>query len=403
VEFWFTNFDTAALEEQNQWYFERMQQQHGIEIQPDSFSYEDSRKKFLTGAQTGTPDLINGSLSHTGEYAKAGLIEPLTDRAEEMPWFDEFADGAIEACTYRGELYGLPMIGGGRVLLYRTDVLEEHGFEPPETMEDLIDIGTEISNSDSDMYGFLNTTKKGEVRAFQEFMTHVFQMTDGMFALDGESWTVLPSADQLGEILDYNYKRLYLGDGATPANPDARGSDWRSVDIGYLQGNHAMAEGGNWVWGFTDRAPDAEQATEILENTGAAKIPSAPGASDPRATWLGATPTMMNTHATDIDAAWTALREHASPEMISRYGEDSTKFVSPPMISSVESDITREDRSFLNESVQTGKSISFVSWGKPREAMLTAIQQVIYDRQGPYEAGTELHEKLVSMTEEFRV
>jgi ABC-type glycerol-3-phosphate transport system substrate-binding protein len=403
VEFWFTNFDNASLEEQNQWYFDRMQQQHGIDIKPDSFSYADSRKKFLTGAKTGTPDLLNGSLSHTGEYAKADLIEPLTDRVKQLDYYDEFADGALEACSYQGEIYGLPMIGGGRVLLYRTDVFESYGFEPPETMEELVEIGSEITKNEDGMTGFLNTTKKGEVRAFQEFMTHVFQMGEGLFSLDGDSWNVVLNGDELGEILDWFYARQYLGDGATPADPDARGSGWEAVDIGYLRGNHAMAEGGNWVWGFTERAPDADKAKEVLENTGAARIPAPPSASDPRSTWLGATPTMMSAYATDKEATWTALREHASPEMIRRYGEDSSKFISPPMIQSVDSAVTREDRSFLNESVKTGKSISFVSWGKPREAILSAIQQVVYDETDPYDAGTELRKRLSEMTQEFKM
>jgi ABC-type glycerol-3-phosphate transport system substrate-binding protein len=295
------------------------------------------------------------------------------------------------------------MIGGGRVLLYRTDVLDEYGFEPPETLKDLVEIGTEITKSEDGMYGFLNTTKQGQVRAFQEFMTHMFQMGDGVFALEDGEWSVTTTPDDIGKVFKWFYHDMYNGDGATPANPDARGSDWQAVDIGYLQGNHAMAEGGNWVWGFTDRAPDAEQAKEILENTGAAKIPNAPGAADPMSTWLGATPTMLSANSDAPEAAWTALREHASPTMIEKYGQTSSKFLGPPMITSLDSVYTREDRQFLNESVKTGKSISFVSWGKPREALYSEMQQVVYDRKDPFTAGEDLHAAFTEMTSEFKV
>jgi len=402
VEFWFTNFDNNAVSEANRWYFNRMGNEYNIQIKPSALSYEDMRKSFVTGAKTGTPDLLNGSLSQTGEYAKAGLIEPLTDRAEEMEWFGDFADGALNACSYQGELYGLPMIGGGRVLFYRTDILEEYGG-PPETLKDLIEIGSAISRDKDEMNGFLNTTNKGGVRAFQEFMSHMFQMGDGMFQLNGDSWEVVPDPDDIGQVFKKFYHDIYLGDGATPANPDARGSNWESVDIGYLRGQHAMGEGGNWWFGFADRAPDSDKAKEILQNTGAVKIPHASGAVDPRSTYLSATPTMMNTHSENKDAAWAALKEHASPTMIKKYGQNSEKFIGPPMITSLDSAYTRDDRQFINKSAETGKAISFVNWGKFRPALYTEMQNVIYDKKDPFQAAEDLYAASKEMVAEFRV
>jgi ABC-type glycerol-3-phosphate transport system substrate-binding protein len=402
VEFWFTNFDNDALDEQNQWYYDHMETEFNIDIVPSSPSYEDMRKSFVTGGETGTPDLLNGSLSQLGEYAKAGLVEPLTERAEQMEWYDDFAQGALNACKYNGDLYGLPMIGGGRVLFYRTDVLDEYGG-PPETMEELIEIGASISNERDDMEGFLNTTKSGGVRAFQEFMTHVFQLSDSMFERDGDTWTVGTSAEDLGKVFDWFYARMYQSDGSTPASPDALGSSWEAVDVGYLNGNQAMVEGGNWIFGFLDRAQDSSRAAEILENTGAAKIPNVPGAKDPKATMLGTTPTMLNANSDVTESAWTALREHASPTMLEKYGEDSSKFVGPPMITTLESAYTREDRQFLNESVNTGKAISFVNWGQFRPALYDEMQQVAYGKKDPYDAGEDLYAKSQEMAGEFKV
>lgn len=99
-------------------------------------------------------DVIGLDVIWIAEFARAGWLRPLNNLAEELP-MEDFLPGPIEACTYRDILYAIPWFTDAGLLYYRTDLLEEYGFEEPQTWDELQEIVITIRNDSPHLSGFL--------------------------------------------------------------------------------------------------------------------------------------------------------------------------------------------------------------------------------------------------------
>jgi len=77
------------------------------------------------------------------EFAAAGWAASLDDRFHEVER-GEFFDGAVAAASVQDGIYAVPLYLAGGMLYYRTDLLEEYGFEPPRTWPELVSQATII-------------------------------------------------------------------------------------------------------------------------------------------------------------------------------------------------------------------------------------------------------------------
>ena len=66
------------------------------------------------------------------EFAVAGWARALD---EQFPPVEQanFLAGPIQAGTYQGHIYGVPSRIDSGMLYYRVDLLDKHGFSPPQT------------------------------------------------------------------------------------------------------------------------------------------------------------------------------------------------------------------------------------------------------------------------------
>ena len=67
---------------------------------------------------------------------------------------DDLVPGLAEAGTVDGALYGMPWYAGVRSVVYRTDVFEKAGVEPPTTWDELVAAGEKIKAAEPDMIPF---------------------------------------------------------------------------------------------------------------------------------------------------------------------------------------------------------------------------------------------------------
>lgn len=401
VTHWSGFFDDPKAKAWVNWYKSEAKKEVKVNLQLSSFSYMDMRKKYLTGAKTGTPDIIEGVLSHVNEYAVAGLIDPITDRAEDLDYYDKFLQGGLDSVTWKGKLWALPMKGNGRTYFYRKDVFEEMGWEdgPAQKADEFLEQMSEITKSKDGMYGFHNTTKKGEVRAFQEWISHMYQHEDHVFELKDGKWTVTPSADTFGKVFKWFYADPYLNTDA--ANKEDRSTDWRANDVGYLNGKYACVPCGPWLLGMETEAKDPDEAKGVIKKTATAQLANAPGASDPAGTYLETEANMINANAKHKDKAWDALAVHASPESIKKIGKKDPSYLLPPPFSNVDSAIDSPDRKEIKTAFKKGKGLAFISWGKPRDSLYNEMQQVIYGKKDPFKAGKDLRSEYMEIAKEM--
>lgn len=109
------------------------------------------------------------------EFAAAGWAADLGElfRVEDRA---DFFRGAMDACTIRGKVYGVPFWTSGGLLYYRKDLLAKYGFKPPKTWNELVSqAGTIVegeSASDPAIRGYSGQFKQyeGLICDMQEFV-----------------------------------------------------------------------------------------------------------------------------------------------------------------------------------------------------------------------------------------
>ena len=110
----------------------------------------------LSGGGDSPFDIVHGANGQVAEWGAPGWLMPLNDLVDK--YWDEYnlsdiPQTAWDGVTLDGNIYGVPMVGNTLHTIYRVDVFEELGIEPPETYDEMIAICNEIGldNPDWDM------------------------------------------------------------------------------------------------------------------------------------------------------------------------------------------------------------------------------------------------------------
>ncbi len=392
LTFWWVEGESEQFADLNEWLEESVEEETGRELELTGYAYSDLRQNVLTGGRQGTPDVIEGVIEHPGDYVAAELLEPLTDHTDEVPHFDGFLDSALDAFRFQDELWALPYTGNGRALVYNQDVLAEYGYEdgPPEDIDEFMELAGTINADYDDMNGFHLTTERGEVRVTQEFASHVYQHTDGpLYEWDGSGWELQADADMFEAVLDDIYYRMFHGDQPT-ADMDYRGAGWETNDVGYTEEDHAMIHCGPWIDGFRD----TDQQEEVLdEKTAISLLPKHAGTSD--ATYMEVKPLMVNAHSDSIDDSVVVASLFSSPESLELMAEADPGAVATPVHEDVESTLEDEEWMAYTDAFENGVAPAPIAWGRIRDPIYDAIEEVIYEDQTPSEAAQDLETAMI--------
>ena len=106
-------------------------------------------------------DLVYMDIIWTPKFAAAGWLLDLSDRlsSEEL---DQFLQGDVRGGIYQGKLYRIPFRSDGGMLYYRQDLLEQAGYDPPETFTELIRISQDLQQQNLADWGYVWQGKQYE-------------------------------------------------------------------------------------------------------------------------------------------------------------------------------------------------------------------------------------------------
>jgi raffinose/stachyose/melibiose transport system substrate-binding protein len=76
----------------------------------------------------------------TAKYVRAGLVADLTNAVMNTDWKSRLAGGALAAATYGGKLYGIPIDLDAKFMVYNTKLFQQHGWQIPQNMADLLSL-----------------------------------------------------------------------------------------------------------------------------------------------------------------------------------------------------------------------------------------------------------------------
>ncbi len=181
-------------------------------------------------AQDSSMDVFEMDTTWPLTFVSAGWTEPVDDifSADELK---TFFNGPIEANTYDGKLYSVPLYMDAGILLYRKDLLDKYGYQPPKTWDELAQISKDIMSKEPEITnGFSSGWKQYEALtcAAMEFVWGY-----GGNVLDDGGKVVIDSPETIKGL--QRMQDLILVDKIT--DPGITGYKWSASRVPFYSGN----------------------------------------------------------------------------------------------------------------------------------------------------------------------
>jgi multiple sugar transport system substrate-binding protein len=150
------------------------------------------------------PDVIYHPLQYAAPWAEAGILDfdAATDVIEELG-ADTFAPGALNMAAMDGGYASVPVDGWTQMIVYRADLFEASGLEPPNTYANVLAAVDALHNPPG-MYGFVAATKIDE-NFMSQVLEHVF-LANGVSPVDADGVQALDESATI-EVLEF-YKAI---------------------------------------------------------------------------------------------------------------------------------------------------------------------------------------------------
>ncbi|WP_420842245.1 ABC transporter substrate-binding protein [Devosia lacusdianchii] len=219
-------------------------------------------QKYATSAAGGSaPDIIGLDLIYTPAFAAAGQLEDLSSLAQGLPYFDQLSKAHVEAGSYDGKIYGLPLLAEGSVLIWNKDLFRQAGIDPEKAPTNWAEIEAAAAAVDAlggDINGFYFAGACGGCNAFT-FLPLVWASGGDIFADDGKTVT-LDTPQMLDAV---NFFRGMVEKGYVPESAETdSGSTWLST---FTSGNIGISQSGAFAIGtLNNEYPDLDYGITFL-------------------------------------------------------------------------------------------------------------------------------------------
>ncbi|HLS15452.1 MAG TPA: extracellular solute-binding protein [Beutenbergiaceae bacterium] len=280
-------------------------EQTGIEVDVVGLDASDANQAIVSGAASGdVPDVVLHRPDQTAAWLDQGLLD--AEAAQEVldslgP--ETFSDYALDLVTLDGELQAVPSDGWGQFLFYRTDLFDDAGVQPPQSLADIAPAAAQLGEAGH--IGVVLGTAPGDDFTTQTLET--FALTNDCQLFTGADVT-LDSPECVNALGEYQ---------AIVAESVGGEQDVESTRAAYLSGDAAMTV---WSSHFLDElagldqnfpvtCPEcADNAGFLAENTGVVGLLSGPDNTE--ATTYGITLNLGIMRGADTEAAQQWV-EHA--------------------------------------------------------------------------------------------
>jgi len=291
------------------------------EVYVDFISMSNIDQKLLLATAGGNPPDIAGFWSHTiFAYAEKGAIYPLDSLMERDGISrDDYVSSVMDAATYRGFAWGIPVTPATVALHYNKQLFREAGLDPedpPETLDEFDRVAKKLTKKDEDgnytQMGFL-PTDPGWWEPFWGFWwgaglvnkEKTELLCDSPENIEAFKW-------RRGYVQDYDRQKVRLFEAAH------RGQ-FASPSNSFLSGRVAMKVQGVWMARFIEEFnPDLEW--------GAAPLPAPESLTGGPATVVEADVLVIPRGAAHVEEAWDFIKFVQRQENIEELCRKQWKF-----------------------------------------------------------------------------
>ncbi|MFP4643655.1 MAG: extracellular solute-binding protein [Spirochaetales bacterium] len=149
ITVWIMQPGSDAVQDMLEGYTEDFEEETGAEVDLIFQPWGDAHDAFTTGIAAGdTPDVAEMGTTWTPEFGELDVFAE-----QDLDDGDDYIQGVIESAMPDGEPLGLPWYAGARALIYNASVFDELDLDPPDTWDELVEVGQTIQE-EADMHAY---------------------------------------------------------------------------------------------------------------------------------------------------------------------------------------------------------------------------------------------------------
>lgn len=280
--------------------------QTGIEVEPEIVSFpvllEQAEVELSSGSSN--YDVMNMIFIKAQRWTRAGWCHPLDDYIASSGFdIDDYISATVDAMSWQGSKYGIPFLAESVQMIYRDDVLTDHGLAVPNTFEELERV-LEATHNPPDYYSYVIRTQPAGIHFpypcwLQGFGGNVFRDPPNDLTPTLNTPESLAAAENFCDLI----KRFSIAGSQIYDHSDCQ---------------NAMAQGlaGMWIDGLGNfpRIMDPTVST-VADKVEIALVPGGPVARRPQFASHGY---QIPRASRNKDAAWEFIRWATSREVVHR-------------------------------------------------------------------------------------
>ncbi|MEM8531014.1 MAG: extracellular solute-binding protein [Chloroflexota bacterium] len=268
ITFWSTETQPERVEA-TQAILDNFEAESGITVELVQAD-EDALSQLTTAAVAAgdLPDVIFHPIDFTIGWYEEGILdaEAAASVIDELG-ADTFAEGPLNLVEVDEGYTAVPSDGWGQLLIYRTDLFEEAGLEPPTSYDLITAAAEQLHNPDESFYGITSASAAGEVFTQQSF--EHFALANNCQLVDDAGSATLNSPTCIEAVTAYTN---LLGNYGPPGEGTVE-----STRATYFAGQSAMVIWSPFILdemaGLRDEAPPtcpecADNPAFLAENSG---------------------------------------------------------------------------------------------------------------------------------------
>lgn len=340
----------------------------GIDVNVVPFAMDEQEEAIsLDGPSGRGPDLF--FQPGVGSLSLRGLVQPM-DVDDEI--LETYSEGATDALSHDGNLYGLPAVVESLALYYNEELVPE----APETMAELEAMAEELTDHSNDQYGFLYpaTDFYYSFPIMQGYDGYIFNEEDFIFDIN-DVGLANEGSIQGGELIQSWFESGYLMTGVT--------SDIASGL--FTEGKVGAIINGPWAL--------REMEEALGEHLATAPFPQLDNGEYP-ITFLGIKGWMLSQYSEYPEAATDLAIYLTSEESLSQYYADTGEM--PANSNILASDEFQEDPLLTGFATQLERARPFIP-----EPALSAVWDPMADALEFITNGEDVKQSLENAVEEI--